>query len=57
MRFRVIALDAKDFADWLANQKKNARTISAPTEAQAEKPRAAAAPGTARLLAAALLTR
>lgn len=39
MRFRVIALDAKDFADWLANQKKNARVLSAAETAQAEKPR------------------
>lgn len=29
MRFRVIALNEKDFADWLANQKQPARTVEA----------------------------
>jgi cytochrome c oxidase subunit II len=40
MRFRVIALSEKDFADWLANQKQNARTLAVPNEAKVEKPRA-----------------
>lgn len=31
MRFRVIALDAEDFADWLAHEKAPARTVSAET--------------------------
>jgi cytochrome c oxidase subunit 2 len=40
MRFRVIALSEKDFADWLANQKQNARILAVPNEAKVEKPRA-----------------
>jgi cytochrome c oxidase subunit 2 len=40
MRFRVIALSAKDFADWLANQKQNARTLAVPSEANMVKPQA-----------------
>ncbi|HZP59964.1 MAG TPA: cytochrome c oxidase subunit II [Opitutaceae bacterium] len=39
MRFRVIALDAKDFADWLANQKKTARVVSVAQDEKIEKAR------------------
>jgi cytochrome c oxidase subunit 2 len=35
MRFRVIALSAKDFAAWLDNQKKAARTVAAMADAPA----------------------
>lgn len=34
MRFRVIALGAEDFAAWLENQKKPARTVTAPADAK-----------------------
>ncbi len=41
MRFRVVALDEKDFAAWVANQKAPARTIEAsPAVAAAETPKA-----------------
>jgi len=40
MRFRVIALSGKDFAEWLANQKQNARTVPVLSEANMVKPRA-----------------
>jgi cytochrome c oxidase subunit II len=33
MRFRVIALAEKDFADWVARQKTPARTVAVPTDA------------------------
>jgi cytochrome c oxidase subunit 2 len=35
MRFRVIALSNEDFAAWIENQKKPARTVNAPAEAKA----------------------
>ena len=44
MRFRVIALSEKDFADWVATQKQNARELSAApaaaAAASADQPRA-----------------
>lgn len=39
MRFRVIALDAKEFAAWLENQKENARTVSVAQGERIEKAR------------------
>ncbi len=36
MRFRVIALSEKDFADWVAGQKQAARTVAATAQAGAE---------------------
>lgn len=36
MRFRVIALAEKDFADWVATQKQAARTVAAPAQAGQE---------------------
>ncbi len=39
MRFRVVALDPAEFADWLAHQKKNARVVSVAAGEQIEKPR------------------
>lgn len=38
MRFRVIALAEKDFADWVATQKQAARTVAAPAQAGHEAP-------------------
>lgn len=39
MRFRVIALPENEFEAWVANQKKNARTVTAASVAAAEQPR------------------
>ncbi len=36
MRFRVIALSEKDFADWVAGQKQTARTVAATAQAGTE---------------------
>lgn len=36
MRFRVIALNEQDFAEWLAQQKKPARNVEAPRQVAAE---------------------
>ena len=39
MRFRVIALNEQDFADWLQNQKQSARTVKADGVAGADHPK------------------
>jgi cytochrome c oxidase subunit 2 len=40
MRFRVIALGEKEFAEWLTNQKKPGRVVQAPAVAAGDQPKA-----------------